>query len=113
MKKRNIFIGIALLIFTVLACSLVTPQATPLSPAPQPQINAIPQSEDDVPRISVSEAKAALDSGAAVIVDVRSAEAFASTRVAGAVSIPLQNFEGNGVRNLSLEKDQWIITYCT
>lgn len=113
MKKRNIFIGIALLIFTVLACSLVTPQATPLSPAPQPQINAIPQSEDDVPRITTREAKAALDAGAAILVDVRSAESYANRHAAGAVSIPLLNFEGNGVRNLSLEKNQQIITYCT
>lgn len=99
-------LGIALIALTAYACSAAPTQNTT-------DTIVLLQSEDDVPRISVSEAKAALDSGAAVIMDVRSAEAFASTRVAGAVSIPLQNFEGNGVRNLSLEKDQWIITYCT
>jgi rhodanese-related sulfurtransferase len=65
-----------------------------------------------VPRISVSDAKAALDSGQAILVDVRSADAYASGHAAGAVSIPLENFENN-IGSLSLEKSQWIITYCT
>jgi 3-mercaptopyruvate sulfurtransferase SseA len=110
MKKRNLLIGIALLIFAAIACNSLVPNTVESIPT---QTSLLPVSEADVPRISVRDAKAALDSGAAVIVDVRSAEAFASTRVAGAISIPLQNFEGSGVQNLSLEKDQWIITYCT
>lgn len=118
MKKRNLLIGIAFLILATLACNSIVPNtATPnvtteVESAPtqtSPQLT----SEADVPRISVSDAKAALDSGTAVIVDVRSAEAFAASHIAGATSIPLQNFEGSGIQNLSLEKDQWIITYCT
>lgn len=121
MKKRNLLIGIALLIFTALACNALVPNTTEATPFYViTEVESVPTqtspqliSEADVPRISVSDAKAALDSGAAVIVDVRSAESFAASRVAGAISIPLQNFEGNGIQNLSLEKDQWIITYCT
>jgi 3-mercaptopyruvate sulfurtransferase SseA len=94
-------LGIVLILFTAYACSA------------SPSQTVLLRSEDEVPRISVRDAKAALDSGAAVIVDVRSAESFAASRVAGAISIPLQNFEGSGIQNLSLEKDQWIITYCT
>ena len=72
----------------------------------------IPQTEDAVPRVKIEEAKAALESGKAVIVDVRSAESFAAGHAAGAISIPLTEFENN-IDNLPLDKDQWIITYCT
>jgi len=71
----------------------------------------IPQTEDEVPRVTVEEAKAALESGKAVFVDVRNAKAYAEGHAAGAISIPLANFE-NDIENLSLRKDQWIITYC-
>jgi 3-mercaptopyruvate sulfurtransferase SseA len=71
-----------------------------------------PQKEDDVPRIKIEEAKLAFDNGEAIIVDVRSAESFAAGHVAGSISIPLAEFENN-IENLSLKKDQWIITYCT
>jgi 3-mercaptopyruvate sulfurtransferase SseA len=72
----------------------------------------IPQTEADVPRVTVEEAKSAFDNGKAIIVDVRSAESYAAGHAAGAISIPLTEFENN-IENLSLDKDQWIITYCT
>jgi 3-mercaptopyruvate sulfurtransferase SseA len=72
----------------------------------------IPQTEADVPRVTVEEAKFAFDSGKAIIVDVRSAEAYAEGHAAGAISIPLANFENN-IEDLSLDKKQWIIPYCT
>jgi 3-mercaptopyruvate sulfurtransferase SseA len=71
-----------------------------------------PQTEDAVPRVTVEEAKSAFDNGKAIIVDVRSAESYAAGHAAGAISIPLTNFENN-IEDLSLDKDQWIITYCT
>jgi 3-mercaptopyruvate sulfurtransferase SseA len=72
----------------------------------------IPQTEDAVPRVTVEEAKLAFDNDEAVIVDVRSAESYAEGHAAGAISIPLDEFENNIV-NLPLDKGQWIITYCT
>jgi len=72
----------------------------------------IPQTEDEVPRVTVEEAKSAIEDGKAIIVDVRSAESYAAGHAAGAISIPLANFENN-IEDLSLDKDQWIITYCT
>ncbi|NWF63147.1 MAG: rhodanese-like domain-containing protein [Chloroflexi bacterium] len=102
------------------ACSSATPQSEPTAaPLPtqpqqgqQPQGSQPPLTEDQAPRISVGEAKAAVDSGQAILVDVRSAESFARSHAAGAISIPLGNFE-NSIDTLSLEKSQWIITYCT
>jgi len=120
MKNRNPLIGVALLIFAALACQSLAPTLTPTEtplptqpqPVQQPQTNLPPLTESQVPRIAVSEAKAAVDSGAATLVDVRSVEAYAKGHAAGAMSIPLVNFEDN-INNLSFEKDQWIITYCT
>jgi predicted sulfurtransferase len=72
----------------------------------------IPQTEQEVPRVKVEDAKSAFDKGEAIIVDVRSAQAYAAGHAAGAISIPLAEFENN-IDGLSLDKDQWIITYCT
>ena len=72
----------------------------------------VPQTEDAVPRVTVEEAKLALDNGKAVIVDVRSAESYAAGHVPDAISMPLVEFEKN-IDSLPFKKDQWIITYCT
>jgi len=77
-----------------------------------PQTGNLPQTEDDVPRVTVEQALTALNSGAAIIVDVRSAESFAAGHIAGAISIPLNLIEANPA-GVNLNKSQWIITYCT
>ena len=115
MKKKLVILA---LVLATLACNTILPSndVSTLPTAPfNPQIQSdtgIPQTEDDVPRISVSEAKTAVDSGAAILVDVRDADRYAQSHAIGAISIPLENFENN-VGNLSLEKTDWIITYCT
>ncbi len=123
--KYRIPLFITFLVLATLACQSLVPSTVepfivsteaplPTQPQPgqQPQGNQPPLTEAQVPRISVSDAKAAVDSGAATLVDVRSAESYAAGHAAGAISIPLGNFEVN-IDKLSLEKDQWIITYCT
>ena len=118
--KHNFFI-IFITIFMISACSARPTQAQPLPSQPaQTQIiepvftpsRDLPLTERDVPRVSVEEAKAALDSGAALIVDVRSPPAFESGHIAGAINVPLGEIERN-LTGLTLDKDQWIITYCT
>ena len=110
MKKPILLItGLMLATF---ACQALSPQAEPTAISiSRPQLS-IPLTEADVSRIEVHEAKAALDSGQAILIDVRSAEAYASSHAAGSISLPLENFENN-IGKLSLEKSQWIITYCT
>jgi predicted sulfurtransferase len=98
MSNKIHLIVIIVLLVSLSACA---------SPAPK-----IPQTEDAVPRVTVKEAKSALEDGKAIIVDVRSAESYAAGHMAGAISIPLANFENN-IEDLTLNKDQWIITYCT
>lgn len=113
MKQKTLWL-LVLLALTISACAsapTTTPVTVIVEPTGRPAGN-LPQSEADVPRVSVDEALAALNSGAAVIVDVRSVESFVVKHVAGALSIPLNRIEENP-KGLSLEKDQWIITYCT
>ena len=112
MNRRLFPFAIAVLLFAALACSTLSPQSEPAAVPNQSSNGGVPQTEDQVPRITVSDAKAALDSGQAILVDVRSAEAYAQLHALGAMSIPLENFENN-IGSLSLEKSQWIITYCT
>ena len=124
--KTRLFV-ISLLLFTLSACSFTKPQTESMNQAypnqaypnqaypnqtPTQGQADLPLTEADVPRITVEDAKAAVDGSEAVIVDVRSAESFAAGHIAGAISIPLAEFETN-ISNIALEKDQWIITYCT
>ena len=120
MPNKNVYILLAaFLALTALACNALLP--LPNSDGEPTQIiepvftqsqGGIPQTEDAVPRVTVEQAKAAVDSGAAVIVDVRSQEAYETSHIAGALFIPLEDFE-NDITSLELGKEQWIITYCT
>lgn len=64
----------------------------------------------EIPRVSLEDAKAALDSSSAIFVDVRSAETYAESHIKDSVNIPLAEIES---RIGELEANQWIITYCT
>lgn len=119
MSRRKLFIALSVLLLVTLACNFLAPTepSTPppmtviVEPTNPPQGNVL-QSEDQVPRVSVDVALAALQSGAAVIVDVRSTQNYDISHIEGAISIPLEEVEANP-NGLDLPKDQWIITYCT
>ncbi|HJS17139.1 MAG TPA: rhodanese-like domain-containing protein, partial [Anaerolineales bacterium] len=74
--------------------------------------DGLPATEAEVSRVSLEETLAALQSGEAIVVDVRGSDAYQASHVAGAISIPLGEIETNP-SGLDLDKDQWIITYCT
>lgn len=99
-----------MLVLLLSACS--TQPTPPPTLAPTPTLTPLPLTERDVPRVTVEEAKAAVDRGAAILVDVRSADAFEVSHISGALNIQLGEFETNPT-GLDLPKDQWIITYCT
>ena len=118
-KKIHILLAFAFLTLAAMACTALLPLPNSdgeptqiLEPAFTQSQGGIPQTEDDVPRLTVEQAKAALDAGAAVIVDVRSQEAYETSHIAGALFVPLEDFENN-ITSLDLGKEQWIITYCT
>jgi hypothetical protein len=127
MSKIKLVLSLSVLLLA--ACNFVAPtqppQITPTaivaSPSPastvivEPTIVATPKlplTEADVPRVPVDQAKAALDSGMAIIVDVRTPQAYEASHIKGAISIPLGEIELNPT-GLNLDKNKWIITYCT
>ena len=104
-----ILIGGALIVFP-----LIAPAAPPAALTPV-LLSATDIAPDSVPfpgviRVTVGNARAAQESNQAVFVDVRSAGQYAQSHISGALSIPLNEFES---RLSELNKDQWIITYCT
>ena len=88
------------------APAFAAPQAA--APAEKPQMTPTPIQE--ARRISVDEARQALAKGEAVLVDVRSKEAYEGSHAQGALSIPLADI---GSRAGELPKNKLIITYCT
>jgi predicted sulfurtransferase len=111
MTKIKTILTIFILLLFTLACNAL-PALDTVSESEPPADFTPPLTEAEVPRVTVEDAKAAFDSGEAIIVDVRGREYFDTGHAAGALSIPLSEFETN-ISKIDLPKDQWIITYCT
>ena len=94
--------GLVLSVLTLAACAPTVPQTEPESPAVE--------APGEIQRVSLEESKTAFDNGEAIFLDVRSASSYATGHVPGASSIPLAELQS---RIGELNRDQWIITYCT
>ncbi len=79
---------------------VVTVQPQPTNQPPFP----------NVPRISIQEAKEKVELGRAVLIDVRSKQAYDSQHAAGALSFPEEEIEA---RLSELPRDKELILYCT
>ena len=67
--------------------------------------------QDAVPRIGTVELKKLYDAGKVVVIDVRSAAAYANSHVTNALSIPLDGIEPQAA---SLKKTgKIVVAYCT
>lgn len=97
--------GIALIAAAFL---LFSQYNTPAPVAEAPIEEEIPYPE--IARVSLAESKSALDSGSAILLDVRSADAFAGQHITGAVNIPVNDL---AARLDELDPNAWIIPYCT
>jgi 3-mercaptopyruvate sulfurtransferase SseA len=115
-RKFSILFTIWILLLAASACNIQTGSTSAptqiIEPVSTQSTGDIPLTEAEVPRVTVEEAKAAFDSGEAIIVDVRGSDAYETSHIAGAINIQLGEFETNP-EGLNLDKDQWIITYCT
>jgi hypothetical protein len=117
-KTRN-FLAASALLLGMLACNSTQP-ANQVRPSPTPIVfpthaeGWLPNSDEEVPRVTVEDAFIAFANDEAIIVDVRDLVAYEDSHIAGAISIPLGVIETNpeGLGDLP-DKDQWIITYCT
>ncbi|HYE73363.1 MAG TPA: rhodanese-like domain-containing protein [Blastocatellia bacterium] len=91
------------------ASSTATPAVlAPASGTPLPGAQAADANE---PRVSGAEAKQMVDAKKAVLVDVRSIDAYKSGHAEGAIHIALHDLEEGKFK--ALPKDKTIITYCT
>jgi 3-mercaptopyruvate sulfurtransferase SseA len=114
-KKRSsnsmLPIGLAAIGLILIGFAFLSFQTTRLPPSAAP---AIQHSEEDtfpeVERVSLDEARKALDSQTAVFVDVRDAADYAAAHIPGALSIPLGQLDE---RADELNRSDWIIAYCT
>jgi 3-mercaptopyruvate sulfurtransferase SseA len=68
------------------------------------------ESGDGVRRITPAEARAAIEKGQAVIIDVRGEDSFKAGHVKGALWIPVGDISA---RAGELPRDKMIITYCS
>jgi 3-mercaptopyruvate sulfurtransferase SseA len=116
---RHIHLAILAFALVLSACSAQQTQVqttsvptTIVEPVVTQPSSALPQTDADVPRVTVEEAKAAFDSGLAIIVDVRHPNDFQESHIEGAISVPLLQIERD-LTSVTLDKEQWIITYCT
>ena len=121
MTKTKAILALSILLLATLACNA---RIAPSSPTPEPALTTIvewvptptpggtPLTEAEVPRVDLERARVAIASGEAIVIDVRSQEAYAASHIPGAINIWIDEFETNPA-GVNLDKDQWIITYCT
>jgi 3-mercaptopyruvate sulfurtransferase SseA len=69
-----------------------------------------PATASQVQRVSLADAKAALDDGRATFLDVRDSSSYAAGHIPGAVLIPISELPN---RMNELDPKAWIIPYCT
>ena len=115
MSRTKLIPAIFILLLILSACgALVSSEAEPMPTTVVDVIPTvkIPLSEAEVPRVTLEDAKTAFDNGTAIIVDVRSKDAYKASHIPGALLIQLGEFETKSEK-IKLPKDQWIITYCT
>jgi hypothetical protein len=97
----------------LLALSATCAFAAPQPLAQPPETAAAPVHMDPLAnarRITAAEAREALAKGEAVLVDVRSKEAYDAEHAQGAILIPVNQI---AERAAELPKDKLVITYCT
>jgi 3-mercaptopyruvate sulfurtransferase SseA len=70
----------------------------------------VPTSPDQAPRMDAAEVKRLVEKGEAVLVDVRSKEAWDAGHAEGAVHVPVDDIAN---RMKDLPKDKLIAAYCT
>ncbi len=79
--------------------------------AQNPPLTTAPVNTHDAKRIGIDEVEALVQSGDAIIVDVRNEEAYEFQHITGAKHIPLEELASRATQELP--PTRWIIPYCT
>jgi rhodanese-related sulfurtransferase len=116
MNKQNLLAGGAFLVLAALsaACqqpTAATPNLASSGPAAAASTAPAQNPEDAMPRIKVQEAKAVLDKGEAVLIDVRGSDAYKMAHIKGSLDHALSRLEQGDFKDLP--KDKRIIAYCS
>jgi 3-mercaptopyruvate sulfurtransferase SseA len=102
-----ILLGAILIVFAIILVLLNPAQQTSVLPdASMPTESVYPE----IPRVSLKDAKAAYDAKTAVFVDARTGDSYNTGHIPGALSIPADQIAQHLAE---LNKNDWIITYCT
>ena len=115
-KSLAIPIVVALVVVALIVGVILSIEGGTTTSASSPEKNtALPLNSGslpypNVPRIGVQESQTKQAQGQAILVDVRSTEAFQKSHAAGAISIPEEEM---GARMNELPRDKEIILYCT
>lgn len=99
--------GIALLVIAIAFVLYDSGDSEPNASSNNPSSN-IPYPE--VPRVSLTEAKAHYDADTAIFVDVRSVQEYETAHIPGALALPLAELQTN---HQELPADALIFLYCT
>jgi len=110
-----LFLLFAAAFIVVIACTKPTANAAngPLaasSSSNEPALSPTPIPNEEVPRISLADAKKAFDDGDAYIIDARPADAYKEEHIKGAVNYTSGTIEGH---YKDLPKNKKIIVYCS
>lgn len=101
-----ILMSVGVILVVVAAGALIL--SRPSSPDLQQPLTQASIPFPEIPRVSLVDAKAALDSGSAVFLDVRDARSYSQGHIPGALSILEMELP---VRMDELDPDDWIIPY--
>jgi 3-mercaptopyruvate sulfurtransferase SseA len=93
----------------IIAPTQTQPSRTATPSQKQPQVN-LPQTADQVARVSLADAKNAYDNKLAIFVDARFKAEYETSHIKGALYFG--DFELQAA-SPNFDKGQWIITYCT
>jgi len=83
------------------------------SPAQNPAVSPAAEAnlEDQIPRVTVDQLKQWMAAHQAVIIDVRSPEAYQTAHIKGSISLPVNKIQAGEYKGLPREKH--IVAYCT
>jgi 3-mercaptopyruvate sulfurtransferase SseA len=100
----------ALLVLGVLIWQIVRSTTSQAGETPGQPVTGQNIPHPEIERVTLEDAREALDNQQAVFLDVRDGGSFETGHIPGALNIPLAQLES---RLVELDASQWIITYCT
>lgn len=118
MRYKSILIIAIFAIALFTACQRASVESNPETANQIPAVTytpdntapAAPAPKDDVPRITLEDAKKDFDKGGVLFIDTRAEAAYKTEHIKGAISVPAETIES---RYKDIPKNKKIIAYCS